>query len=178
MKRIFTFLILTLPLVFLIGCGNPDTARIADCNLKETVVDQGMCINAIAMEKDTEKAALGVCDQIDSGVKHSCYRNAAVKFENKPLCFENENEIETYICLANLAEKLKDPSICPEITRKKDEEFCYRKVAVATLDESHCDQITENPSYRVTCIGSVEYVREVTAEMEAEAAAETVDGSS
>ena len=112
------------------------------------------------MEQPTQKEALSICDQIDSGVKNTCYRNVAVMTEDKELCFENDNEIETYICLTNLAGKLEDSSICPEIARKKDEEFCYREVAVESVYASHCEKITDNPEFKETCIGSVEFAKQ------------------
>jgi|GEM_PF-5251058 len=155
--------LITIITLALTGCGpSEEELRIMSCvDDNDTALTKGGCIMDIALEKETEEEALVVCDQILNGVRNTCERNVAVKFENKDLCFENDNEIETYICLANLAEKQKDPSLCPAIARKKDEEFCYRKVAVATLDESHCENIVENEEFRTTCIESVEFARTV-----------------
>ena len=96
MKRIFISLLAILIIFVVSGCGNSsDNSRISDCmTTYETVLDQGTCVNYIALEKDTEAKALKICNKIDSGVRNTCYRNIAIKFENKPLCFENENEIE------------------------------------------------------------------------------------
>ena len=163
MKNLFRFTsiisIFIVALFILAGC-NGDGERITSCvEDNETAITKGTCVMNIALEKDTESEALEICDQIQNGVQNTCIRNIAVKFENKELCFDNENEIETYICLANLAEKQMDPVICTEIARKKDEEFCYRKVAITTLNESNCERITDNESFKATCIESVEYAR-------------------
>ena len=161
MRKFFYLLTVICASLLILACTSQDQVRVQECLVNyDNAIDQGMCIQGIALEKTTEGAALGICDEINSGVKHTCYRNIAVKFENKPLCFENENEIETYICLANLAERLKDATICPEIARKKDEEFCYRQVAVATLDETHCEKIIDESPYKKVCIGSVEFAKE------------------
>lgn len=167
MKKILRFPsisgLLALTAVILIGCNN-DKPKIEACNTDyETALTQGTCIMQIALEKESEGAALKVCNKIGNGVKDTCLRNVAVKFDDKELCFSNENEIETYICLSNLAEKQKDVSICAEISREKDEDFCYRKVAVATLDASVCENIVENDEFKALCKESVDFAAEFQA---------------
>lgn len=177
MKK-FSTSIYILPLIIittliLSACGT-DSARIEACNTDyQSALTKGTCVMQIALEKETEKSALKTCDKIENGVRNTCIRNIAVKFVDKDLCFDNENEIETYICLSNLAEKNKDSEICPEIARKKDEDFCYRKVAVAALDDTICEQIVEDEEFKQTCIESVEYVKNYDPEVNAEAEAET-----
>ncbi|MDP4008549.1 MAG: hypothetical protein Q8P68_05155 [Candidatus Peregrinibacteria bacterium] len=184
MKK-YSMSVYILPLIIvttliLSACGT-DNARIEACNTDyQSALTQGSCVMQIALEKETEKSALKTCDKIENGVRNTCIRNVAVKFDHKDLCFDNENEIETYICLSNLAEKNKDAEICSEIARSKDKEFCFRKVAVASLDNSICEQITENEEFKQTCIESVEYIRtyepeevEVEAETATEAESET-----
>lgn len=161
MKKFLRFLyipgLLILTAIILAACSK-DKPRIEACNTDyETALTQGTCIMQIALEKESEEAALKVCDKINNGVKDTCIRNIAVKFEDKKLCFSNENEIETYICLSNLAEKQKDVAICSEIARKKDEDFCYRKVAVATLDADVCENIVGSDEFKALCKESVDY---------------------
>lgn len=168
MKKFLRFLyipgLLILTAIILVACSK-DKPRIEACNTDyETALTQGTCIMQIALEKESEKAALKVCDKINNGVKDTCIRNIAVKFDDKPLCFLNENEIETYICLSNLAEKNQDVSICKEIGRKKDEDFCYRKVAVAKRDESLCENITGNDEFKQLCAESVDFAKQVIIE--------------
>lgn len=156
-QRSLVIALASVALFILVACSS-DNPKMEACRTDyETALTQGTCIMQIALEKETERSALKICDQIDNGVEDTCIRNVAVKFNDKPLCFENENEIETYVCLSNLAEKNQDTSICKEITRKKDEDFCYRKVAVATLDASVCDNIVDNDEFKQICLESVKY---------------------
>ncbi len=170
-KFISTLTLISLFLLSLSGCG-PSDPRIAECyEENDSVLSKGTCVMYLALEEEKESAALKVCDEIDSGVRNTCIRNVAVKFENRPLCFENENEIETYICLSNLAEKQKDVDICKEITRKKDEYLCYRQVAVAKRDSAICENVVNNDDFKETCIESVDFVVELEEEIAAEEAA-------
>ena len=145
--------------ILLAACNSRNDQEISTCKDVENLVDRGMCIQEIALTQESENAALGVCEKIDSGVRNTCTRNVAVKFDNKPLCFDNPNEVETYICLTNLAEKKKDRKICEEIARPSDQNLCYRKVAVATLDEAVCENVTEDESFKQNCKDAVTYTR-------------------
>ena len=99
-KRIYLLAIITIGVLALASCSQ-DNKRVKTCNTDyETALTSGTCIMQIALEKESEGAALKVCDKIDNGVKDTCRRNVAVRFSDKALCFENENEIETYICLS------------------------------------------------------------------------------
>ena len=155
--RIITIFSLIATLV-LTSCGvsKTDRAGIDECYAThDDARTLGLCITAIALEKESKSESLEICDEIDNGVLHTCRREVAMKFQDKPLCYDNENEVETRICLMYLGEILNDTAICDEIEGKVEFNECYRLISQKRKDVSLCDNLMGEAAQE-TCRSSVE----------------------
>lgn len=158
MNKLRLLLILLVTTISLQGCVTEFDDAISTCLKYTKAVDIGMCINDIALEQDSKRTSLSICDRIPNGVKHACRRNVAVKFDDKDLCFENENPIEIPICLTDIASIRKSVGICDEITESKSRNMCIRQVAATVADQAMCDRITDDEAMKTYCIETVQFV--------------------